>query len=241
MQEFFAPVSARQRLRQSLFALKELVAETRTADQESKAKRILRLFHSAATPTTEYFANGEVPIPHLPEEEATSRFSFDIGQPLDGCAYVLNPCLENHYLQPALANERLVQEKLAAFIGINADLGAKRLESRGDHLPRRPLGGGMRRDVGMHDAPTGVGQYYQHEEQFQLGLHAHSRCPQEPRGTNWRREAAEMQSTSALARRLPGRWRRGCNLPEITVRVTRIDRIFCSLGLSKLCYKCRRW
>jgi len=111
-----------------LFALKEMVAETRTADQESKAKRIFRLFQRAGTQTAEYFATGEVPIPHLPQEEATSRFTFDIGQPLDGCAYVLNPCLENHYLQPALANERLLQEKLAAFIGINADLGAKRLE-----------------------------------------------------------------------------------------------------------------
>jgi hypothetical protein len=33
-----------------------------------------------------------------------------------------------------------------------------------DHLLRRPLGCGMRRDVGMQDAPTGVGQYHQDEK-----------------------------------------------------------------------------
>lgn len=111
-----------------LSALKEMVAEKRRADQESPLKRVFRLAKRAGEQVKQYFAIGDVPIPHLPQEEATTRFNFDIGHPLDGCAYLLNPCVENHYLQPAQANERLSQEKLAAFIGINADLGAKRLE-----------------------------------------------------------------------------------------------------------------
>ncbi len=75
-----------------------------------------------------YFAKGEIPIPHLNPAEAAKLFRFDVGHPIDGYAYVLNPCLDDHYLLPALANERLAQEKLAAFIDINAGLGAKRLE-----------------------------------------------------------------------------------------------------------------
>ena len=73
-------------------------------------------------------ARGEIPIPHVSPEEAMLLYRFDVGHPVDGSAYVLNPCRDNHYLVPALANERLVQEKLKAFIELNAGLGAKKID-----------------------------------------------------------------------------------------------------------------
>jgi hypothetical protein len=129
-----------------LSALNQIVAEQRTAGQESKAKSIFRLLGRAGEQTRQYFAQGEVPIPHLPQEDAARRFSFDVGHPTDGSAYLLNPCVENHYLLPSLANERLLQEKLAAFIDINAGLGAKRLEilSASVETSRKQINSGLR-------------------------------------------------------------------------------------------------
>src|SRR5262245_18157645 len=77
---------------------------------ESKLKGIFGLMGRAREQVEQYCATGAIPIPHLAQEEAAARFSFDFGHPLDGHAYVLNPCIENHYLLPALANERLSQE-----------------------------------------------------------------------------------------------------------------------------------
>ena len=51
-----------------LFALKEMVAETRTADQRSRVKRIRRIFRRAGARASEHLATGEVPIPHLPRK-----------------------------------------------------------------------------------------------------------------------------------------------------------------------------
>lgn len=74
------------------------------------------------------FAKGEIPIPHLSPREAAERFKFDLGHPEDGAGYLLNPCANDYYYLTALANERLAQEKLAAFMEIASALGAKRIE-----------------------------------------------------------------------------------------------------------------
>jgi hypothetical protein len=71
---------------------------------------------------------GEIPIPHLSPRDATARYRFDPGHPKDGVAYVLDPCVDAHYILPALANERLAQDKAAAFVQIAGALGAKRIE-----------------------------------------------------------------------------------------------------------------
>ncbi len=68
---------------------------------------------------------GEIPLPHLAPGEAARRFHFDHGMPEDGSAYVLNPVRADHYVRPALINERLAQEKLRAFLRLCASLGAE--------------------------------------------------------------------------------------------------------------------
>lgn len=70
----------------------------------------------------------EIPYPHLDPSEAIQRFRFDHGHPHDGTAYVLDPTMSDHYLLPSVANERLAQEKVAAFHDLVTALGAKRLE-----------------------------------------------------------------------------------------------------------------
>jgi hypothetical protein len=74
------------------------------------------------------FSKGEIPLPHLAPSDAQSRFRFDLGGPENGAVYIANPCLPGHYLLPALVNERLAQEKLAAFIQIASALGAKKVD-----------------------------------------------------------------------------------------------------------------
>jgi hypothetical protein len=68
---------------------------------------------------------GEIPLPHLAPGEAARRFKFDHGMPEDGSAYVLNPVRADHYVRPALINERLAQEKLRAFLRLCGSLGAE--------------------------------------------------------------------------------------------------------------------
>ena len=70
----------------------------------------------------------EIPYPHLGPSEATQRFRFDHGHPHDGTAYVLDPTMSDHYLLPSVADERLAQEKVAAFHDLVTALGAKKLE-----------------------------------------------------------------------------------------------------------------
>lgn len=72
-------------------------------------------------------SRGEIVLPHLPPEEAARRFRFDFGDPEDGAAYLSNPVARDHYLRPAMANERLAQEKMTAFVRLAAALGAKRI------------------------------------------------------------------------------------------------------------------
>ncbi|MBK9032266.1 MAG: hypothetical protein IPL61_13285 [Myxococcales bacterium] len=59
---------------------------------------------------------------------ARRAFRFDIGHPVDGQVYLRHPCRLDYYLVPAHANERMAQEKLAAFTQIAAALGARRVE-----------------------------------------------------------------------------------------------------------------
>ena len=68
-----------------------------------------------------------LPWPQFTPGVAAQRFSFDMGHPQDGTAYIQNPANPTHYLLPALANERFVQEKVAAFVEIAEALGAKHL------------------------------------------------------------------------------------------------------------------
>jgi len=71
---------------------------------------------------------GEIPIPHISPSEAVDRFSFDHGHPNDGTAYILHATNPYHYLLPSLANERLAQEKVAAFTRLVSSLGGKKME-----------------------------------------------------------------------------------------------------------------
>lgn len=73
----------------------------------------------------ELLKRGEIPLPHISPKEAVDRFNFDHGHPVDGGAYLSHPVLDDHYLVPSVANERLAQEKVAAFTDLTAALGAK--------------------------------------------------------------------------------------------------------------------
>jgi len=73
------------------------------------------------------FRVGELPIPHVPPAEAARRYRFDHGMPEDGTAYVLNPVRTDHYVRPAVINERLAAEKLAAFMRLSGALGAEEI------------------------------------------------------------------------------------------------------------------
>lgn len=73
----------------------------------------------------DWFRVGEIPIPHLSPAEAARRFDFDLGGPEEGAAYVLNPVRPRYYLRPAIANERLAQERLSAFLQLCSSLGAR--------------------------------------------------------------------------------------------------------------------
>lgn len=127
---------------------------------------------------------GEVPIPHLGPREAVERFRFDHGHPLDGTAYVLDPCAPDHYLPPAIANERLAQEKLAAFVQIAASLGARRIEIVSGELLSRGGGGGV--DVPLDEAASQVGLNARFERkdsiarQVYVELEPHDREPSVP-------------------------------------------------------------
>jgi len=101
------------------------------------------------------FTKGELPIPHLSPAEAARRFKFDVGGPEDGTAYLLNPCVPQHYMPLAMANERLAQEKLAAFMQIASALGARKIElASGESLESGAAGGA---DVPLPKAAGQIG------------------------------------------------------------------------------------
>ena len=72
-------------------------------------------------------SRGEIFLPHLSPQDAARRYRFDHGDLEDGAAYLSNPVARDHYLRPAVANERLAQEKMSAFVRLAAALGAKRI------------------------------------------------------------------------------------------------------------------
>ncbi|MBK8259090.1 MAG: hypothetical protein IPK82_41340 [Polyangiaceae bacterium] len=74
---------------------------------------------------TRVITKGEIVLPHLSPQEAVTRFNFDPGDLEDGAAYLASPFNRDHYLRPAVANERLAQEKMRAFVKLAASLGAK--------------------------------------------------------------------------------------------------------------------
>lgn len=84
---------------------------------------------------------GEILLPHLSPQEAAQRFRFDFGDPEDGAAYLANPLARDEYLRPAVANERLAQEKLSAFVRLTAALGAKRIVLVSADSEHRKAGG----------------------------------------------------------------------------------------------------
>jgi hypothetical protein len=90
---------------------------------------------------TAALTKGEIVLPHLPPEEAARRFRFDLGDPEDGAAYLASPLARDHYLKPALANERLAQEKMSAFVRLAAALGAKRIVLVSADTEHRKAGG----------------------------------------------------------------------------------------------------
>ncbi len=94
-------------------------------------------------------------IPVFHPSDARRLFRFDHGHPIDGAAYLLNPCVGNHYLLPAVANERLAQEKVSAFVRIAAGLGAKTIELVSGSVDTRDAAGGLQ--VPLPDAATQIG------------------------------------------------------------------------------------
>jgi hypothetical protein len=104
-------------------------------------------------------ARGEIPIPHLSPAEAARRFRFDHGLPHDGALYVLDPVVaaRDRYLRAAVANERLAQEKVAAFVSIASSLGARRIEVVSASAERVGAGAKVRSPLPDTAAQIGLG------------------------------------------------------------------------------------
>lgn len=101
------------------------------------------------------FTKGEIPLPHLAPADAAARFHFDLGGPEDGAIYIATPCLVDHYLPPAVVNERLAQEKLSAFVQIASALGARRIDVKSGESLRTDTR--TETDVPLPDAAAQVG------------------------------------------------------------------------------------
>lgn len=97
----------------------------------------------------------EIPVPHLPPKEAAKRFKFDQGHPQDGFGYLLDPIVDDHYLLPALANERLAQDKVAAFYELVSALGAKKLELSSGELNKH--GGSAGANIPLKEVAAEIG------------------------------------------------------------------------------------
>lgn len=102
-----------------------------------------------------FFRRGEIPFPHLSPSEAIDRFSFDHGHPQNGMAYFVKATNSDYYLVPALANERLAQDKVAAFLELSSALGAKKLELLSAELLDQKTSGKV--DVPLKQAGAQVG------------------------------------------------------------------------------------
>ena len=112
------------------------------------------LFKSAVT-------KGEILLPHLSPSEAARRFHFDFGEPEDGAAYLASPIARDAYLKPALANERLAQEKMSAFVRLTATLGAKRIVLVSADVEHKKWGGKASIPLPQLAAQIGVNATFQ--------------------------------------------------------------------------------
>jgi hypothetical protein len=112
---------------------------------------------------------GEIPIPHLSPREAVDRFKFDYNHPNDGSVYIAHPVLPDHYLIPALANERLAQEKVSAFLDLTAALGAQKMEIVSAEL----LGQNKKGDLKISDEAAKIGIEYSSSSNADLSRKAY--------------------------------------------------------------------
>ena len=112
------------------------------------------------------FTKGELPIPHLAPAGARSRFRFDVGGPDDGAIYIANPCLPDYYLPPAVVNERLAQEKLAAFMQIASALGAKKIDVKSGESMKTEAKGEAELPLTDAAAQVGLGDNFKSSNAF---------------------------------------------------------------------------
>jgi len=103
----------------------------------------------------DFLKKGEIPIHHLSPSEAANRFGFDHGHPQNGTAYVLHATNPDYYLLPAIANERLAQEKVAAFFKLVSSLGAKKMELISAEVLEKNIKG--KADVPLPEAAAQIG------------------------------------------------------------------------------------
>jgi len=91
----------------------------------------------------DYFTKTGSPYPCVPPEDAARIFSFDPGEPRDGAFYVLDPYRSDYYLVPANANEKIAQQKVAVFIRLVGQLGAKEVKLLSAELGSKESSGNL--------------------------------------------------------------------------------------------------
>ena len=87
---------------------------------------------------------------------------------MDNTLYIHNPCLPGHYTVAAVANERFIQEKIAAFTDIAASLGAKRIGLLSASV--REKGGGGKESLEAVAIQAGLNVEFTDENSVQRGV-----------------------------------------------------------------------
>ena len=95
MQELFARLSARPQLRLSTCCLEKNGSRDAHGGSKKQGQEDPPDISARRRASIGASRSRRNPDCAFAQEEATSRFTLDLGQPLDGPAYVLNPCLEN--------------------------------------------------------------------------------------------------------------------------------------------------
>jgi hypothetical protein len=127
-----------------------------------------------------WFTKGDVPLPHLPPDEARRLFRFDVGGPEDGGVYIANPCVPGHYMPPAVADERLAQEKLAAFLRIASTLGAKKIDVKSGESVGTESGGDAKVALPAAAAQVGLNISFKSGNTFERQMVAEFGKPKTP-------------------------------------------------------------
>jgi hypothetical protein len=111
-------------------------------------------------------------------EEARQRYNFDLGHPEDGAAYLENPAVSGHYIQPAKYNQRFNQEKVAAFVEICDALGCKTLSLESGNIDKQSRDAG----ITIRDAAIEAGLNVDLKDEHTVGkqVYAEFAKPQEP-------------------------------------------------------------